>query len=308
MDLMRIGSGRGKAANAAALKRAKSVNRNLETSDKLQHLETFYRPLFNLFDSDGNKIVELGEFAENARLAFKNPIDAADTILNFWPDGEDGQKAVSMNADGWVKSWSKYCKNHGVEKCQEFIFKMLVSANEAMDKKSNDAKLDDKITELNTKTTKPDRELSLEVSKLNPLVLELWNSLNFLGESDDLLDQGEILFLQGDNFRSIFEDLDTNGDGCIDKEEWMEFWETRLKGCGESHTTAELQLAIFYAKRAGARFTEAKKHCIGDGFEEALKQVHAEDQKAQQAVICYASVAAALGAVTIGAVMWMTRK
>jgi len=307
MFLTRTGSGRGKAANAAALKRANSVNRNLETIDKLQHLETFYRPLFKLFDNDGNKIVELEEFAENACLAFKNPIDAADTILSFWPDGEDGQKAKSMNADAWVKSWSKYCKNHGVEKCQEFIFKMLVSANEAMDKKSGDATLHDVMTKLRPSAT-PDRGLSLEVSKLNPLVLELWNSLNFLGESDDLLDQGEIMFLKGDNFASAFEHLDTNGDGCVDKEEWMEFWETRLKGSGVSHTTQELQLSIFQAKRAGARFTEAKKHCSGDGFEEALKQVHAEDGKAQQAVICYASAAAALGAVTIGAVMWMTRK
>eukprot|EP00656_Telonema_subtile_P048030 TRINITY_DN5627_c0_g1_i5.p1 TRINITY_DN5627_c0_g1~~TRINITY_DN5627_c0_g1_i5.p1 ORF type:complete len:295 (+),score=72.76 TRINITY_DN5627_c0_g1_i5:2-886(+) len=276
--LSRANSGRGKVEKNARLSRTKSVVKKMTLKAETAQLESFYRPLFMLIDNDPpDHKVELQELINVAQIAFSDKLEAQSKIKALWP--QEPTVPESLNANAWVRAWHTYWSTNGVAPARELMFALLIAANQV-----NDSKDSGEIENLlrDSQDLQPDDSLILdECSETFDKVKKLWEELDFLadrqGNTDDSLQEAELLFLNSPAFKTTFKDLDTNNNGSISGGEWEDFWEDRLQKGGKNYTNSELDLAIWRVSRVKESFTRASTPRVGDGFQAAVDAVHSEN-------------------------------
>lgn len=144
-------------------------------------------------------------------------------------------------------------------------------------------------------------------------VKTLWELLDDFGDSaDDSLSSAEVNLLRGPAFKGVFTELDEDNNGMISGAEWIEFWQKRLRSLGRAKFICDLGDSINRVKMIKDAFNNAMDTQTSDAFTKATSDIAQEAAQAsanddRQTMMIGAGIVATV-AVTVGMVMWFTRK
>merc|ERR1712195_366246 len=261
-------------------------------------------------------------------------------LMSFWPEG-----MVEMSPKAWLEAWTKFEQSPvcagDVAVYQSFVFWLQVVVNERITQSAQaqaDMKafvagfakdptwgvevkqLQDSIQsspEMSTLAllapvgkSDPDATLTEETApNAYAKVKSLWELLDDFGDNaDDSLSSAEVNLLRGPAFKGMFTELDGDDDKMISGAEWIAFWEKRLKSLGKAVFIRDLGLSINRVKKIKDAFNNGMDTETAEAFKEAkcdIAQEAAQDSTNQ--MMMGAGIIAAV-AVTVGMVMWFTRK
>jgi hypothetical protein len=147
-------------------------------------------------------------------------------------------------------------------------------------------------------------------------VLTLWNLLDDATpegdetKGDDMLSDAELNMLTSPAYKNTFDNLDKNGDGIVCATEWVNFWEERLQTLGKSRFTIDLYEATERTKLIKEAFNEASQldEKTLEAFNNVYKTKQEEEMARKQSHYMIGAAVVAAVAVSVGLVMWLTRK
>jgi len=290
------------------LRRTNSAAQKLDREATQKELRIHIKTLFVLLDEgDGTQGSVANQQIEMAEVSGKlDGHELQERIPEFWSCGQDPQNIpASYDINGWVQQWAAYMKVTDHTVCKDLIYELLAAC---LDEKFTKQVLRDSNDGAGPKTVK-NTTLTLKGSKTEELIRDLWLILD---TDDDMLQELEIMLLNGEAFKGVFKDLDKNGDRVVDKEEWEGWWEEKLKQWGSAATEFRVEQAIKRASAMKAHFVLAQKEVSGgalsEKFEAAEALLQAEEQDRTKELMCCGAVSAAIAAGAIGLTIWFTRR
>jgi hypothetical protein len=143
-------------------------------------------------------------------------------------------------------------------------------------------------------------------------VQKLWDLLDSFDDEaaiGDNLSRAELNFLSGPAFNKVFEKLDENGDGNVSGNEWVAFWEKRLKSFGRAKFIVDMSDALKRTSLILEAFQEAAQdEDTMNEFNKAESEIHDQEEGARSYHMKMGAGIVVAVAVMAGVVMWFTRK
>eukprot|EP00658_Telonema_sp_P-2_P003021 TRINITY_DN11112_c0_g1_i6.p1 TRINITY_DN11112_c0_g1~~TRINITY_DN11112_c0_g1_i6.p1 ORF type:complete len:288 (+),score=88.57 TRINITY_DN11112_c0_g1_i6:36-866(+) len=226
---------RAKSARAPELRqeedrRAENIANRMSETALRKKLESLFRPLFHMIDTDDDHSITLDEFRKVITTSFPGHKEKEAELMKLWWIDQDKEgMAKPLTAKGWVKQWCRYMRDTGTQHTKELLLATMVAINTNSDN-ANMTRVLSGCQESMIPMPSPRLSLS-DCQDMKELVDTLWKTLDFgVGESgkNDVLDEFEMSFLKVPALHDIMSKLDTNADGCVSYIEWANFWDCLL--------------------------------------------------------------------------------
>merc|ERR1712086_377265 len=239
-------------------------------------------------------------------------------LMSFWPEG-----MVEMSPKAWLQvvvneriTQSAYAQAQAQADMKAFVAGFAkdptwgVEVKQLQDSIQSSPEMSTLALLAPVGKSDPDATLTEETApNAYAKVKSLWELLDDFGDNaDDSLSSAEVNLLRGPAFKGMFTELDGDDDKMISGAEWIAFWEKRLKSLGKAVFIRDLGLSINRVKKIKDAFNNGMDTETAEAFKEAASDIAQEAaQDSTNQMMMGAGIIAAV-AVTVGMVMWFTRK